>query len=429
MKKTALFTLILWAFFFVSCNGDEAKPGKKNKLKGLSNQVILDWNQITLEALGGPTYQHSLLGAHIHAMTHIAMHDAINAISADYQMYAFNGTDSQADPVAAAASAAREVLAASFPDKQSMLDERFAQSVVGVKEGDSKTRGIALGKQAAQAVLALRANDGAFQDPIGPVNNPQEPGLYQVVPPFNFVFAPHWKTMKPFALESYDQFRSEPRPALNSTAYAQAFEEVKSVGKLNSTTRTAAQTFYAKFWYEFSEIGWNRVARSALVTKKLDLLETARLFALLNMALADSYTAGWDSKFHYDFWRPFTAIRAAETDGNNATVADPTWEPLMPTPPVQDYPSTHSALGNAGAAVLGEILGDKTSFTMTSTTSDPANVTRSFKSFSQAANENADSRVMVGIHFRFSCEAGQKLGDKVGNWTVKNHLLPLSAAK
>jgi hypothetical protein len=429
MKKTAFFTLILWAFFFVSCNGDEAKPGKKNKLKGLSNQVVLDWNQITLETLGGPTYQHSLLGAHVHAMTHIAMHDALNAIAADYRTYAFNGSDAQADPVVAAAAAAHEVLAVLFPDKQSMLGERFAQSVAGIKDGEGKTRGIALGKQAAQAILVLRANDGAFNDPIGALNNPLEPGLYQVVPPFNFVFAPHWKIMQPFSLESYNQFRSEPRPALNSPAYTQAFDEIKNVGKLNSTTRTADQTLFAKFWYEFSEIGWNRVARTAIASKKIDLLETARLFALLNMALADSYTAGWDSKFHYNFWRPYTAIRAAETDGNAATTADPTWESLLPTPPVHDYPSTHSALGNAGAAVLAEILGDKTAFTMTSTTSEPANATRSFTSFSQAADENALSRVMAGIHFRFSCVAGQKLGNQVGKWTVENHLLPLSAAK
>lgn len=242
--------------------------------------------------------------------------------------------------------------------------------------------------------------------------------------PFDIVFAPFWKTMQPFGLQSPEQFRCVPQPALNSQKYAEGYNEVKSVGQLNSQTRTAGQTSYAKFWYEFSESGWNRVARSAIAGKKLDLLSTTRLFALLNIALADAYTAGWDSKFHYNFWRPYTANRAAQNDGNGQTEADANWEPLMPTPPVQDYPSTHSALGNAGAAMLAALLGDNTKFTMTSPTTEVAGSTRSFKSFSQAADENADSRVMAGIHFRFSCEAGQDLGNKIGKWVVENNLKP-----
>ena len=146
--------------------------------------------------------------------------------------------------------------------------------------------------------------------------------------------------------------------------------------------------------------------------------------ALVNMALADSYTAGWDSKFFYNHWRPYTAIRHAENDGNPQTAASADWEPLMPTPPVHDYPSTHSALGNAAATVLASLLGNETPFTMTSNTAQPSGSTRSFRSFHEAADENADSRVMAGIHFRFACEAGQTLGNKVGKWTVENHLRP-----
>ncbi|MCK6691515.1 MAG: vanadium-dependent haloperoxidase, partial [Thermoanaerobaculia bacterium] len=151
----------------------------------------------------------------------------------------------------------------------------------------------------------------------------------------------------------------------------------------------------------------------------------ARLFALVNMALADAYTAGWDSKFHYNFWRPYTAIRAADIDGNANTEADPEWEPAEPTPPVQDYPSTHSALGNAAATVLGGLLGDQVTFTMTSGTSALPGETRTFSRFSQAADENAESRVLAGIHFRFSCEKGQELGNQIGKFTLDNHLKPL----
>ena len=157
----------------------------------------------------------------------------------------------------------------------------------------------------------------------------------------------------------------------------------------------------------------------------MNMLDAARLLALVDMAIADAYIAGWDAKMHYNFWRPYTAIRKADIDGNAATGVDAGWEPLEVTPPVQDYPSTHSALGNAAATVLAAVLGNHTSFSMPSPTALPSGTTRSFQSFSQAANENADSRVMAGIHFRFACVAGQKLGDDIGKWTVENHLKPL----
>jgi hypothetical protein len=166
----------------------------------------------------------------------------------------------------------------------------------------------------------------------------------------------------------------------------------------------------------------------AATDKKLDLISTARLFALVNMAMADSYIAGWDSKFHYNFWRPYTAIRAAETDGNENTLADVNWEPLMTTPPVQDYPSTHSTLGNSAATILTQIIGANTGFSMTSTSADPANSTRTFATFAQAATENADSRVLAGLHFRFSCDEGLALGKKVGQWMLDHQLKPLSGS-
>jgi hypothetical protein len=435
MKKTPFFALLLGVALFFSCNkfkdivDPEGKnPGKNKPLSGYSNQVILDWNQMTLATMYGPTYD-PMIGARIYAMVHIAMHDALNAVAPVYQTYALQAQDQQAEPIAAAAAAAHGVLAASFPAKQAMLDSALTQSLSEVAEGTAKTRGIELGKQAAQIVMALRQNDGAFQNPIHEINPPQEPGVYQPIPPVTFVYGPFWATMQPFGLERPEQFRSAPHPVINSKAYTDDFNEVKSRGDVNSQTRTADQTAYAKFWYEFSEIGWNRVAYTAVSGKKLDILSTARLFALVNIAMVDSYIAGWDAKFHYDFWRPFTAIRAAATDGNDQTEADASWEPLMPTPPVQDYPSTHSALGNAAATVLANVLGDKTRFTMTSTTAEPAGYTRSFQSFSQAALENADSRVMAGIHFRFACNAGLEMGRKVGRWATDNHLRPLAQAK
>ncbi len=424
--KNNLFSIILTSLLalFFACKdaNDIAAPD----LTKYSNQIILDWNVAVFETMGGAVTQHSLLGSRVYAMTHLAMHDALNAISPRYQSYAFHEKDKSADPIAAVASAAYEVLVASQPDQKPMLDARLATSLAAVPEGKAKTQGIDLGKKAAAAILALRQNDGAFQDPISPVppSNGQA-GVYQGVPPFGFLFAPHWRTMQPFCLENPEQFRVGPHPALGSPAYADDFEEVKRVGQKLSASRTTEQTAIAKFWYEFSEIGWNRVARVVAEGRQLDLPGTARLFALVNMAMADSYTAGWDSKFHYNFWRPYTAIRAAETDGNPNTTADPQWEPAEPTPPVQDYPSTHSTLGNAAATVLATVLGDQTPFTMMSTTADPAGAVRSFGSFSQAAHENAESRVLAGIHFRFSCVKGLELGEKIGKWAVEQHLKPL----
>ena len=281
-----------------------------------------------------------------------------------------------------------------------------------------------LGEQAAFVILSSRSNDGALTEPITAVEPSNSAGTYQAVPPFNILFAPFWKDMQTFGISNPKQFRVAPHPTLDSKVYTEGFEEVKQYGGKLNAKRSNEQTAYAQFWYEFSEAGWNRVARSAIIGRNSDLFNSARLFALLNIAMADAYTAGWDSKFHYNFWRPFTAIRNAETDGNPNTSSDITWEPLMPTPPVQDYPSTHSALGKAAATVLTSLLGDNLSFTFESVTADPQNKSRTFKSFNAAALENADSRVMAGLHFRFSCDAGLKLGDDIGKWVIQHHMTP-----
>ena len=428
MKNTlVLILLICLSAFHVACKdaGDNT-PDQGADLDKLSNQVIIDWNLAVFEAMGGPAEEHTLLASRLNAMVHLAMHDALNAIDPRFQTYAFHGKNKLADPVAAAATAAYEVLAGSLPNQKGMLDGQLAASLAAVPEGEGKTQGIDLGKKCAAAILALRQNDGAFQDPMSPVppSNGQA-GVYQAVPPFDILYGPFWKTMQPFSLQKPDQFRIVQFPALNTQAYAEGFNEVKRIGQKDSPHRSAEQTAIAKFWYELSDIGWNRVTRTVATDQKLGLLSTARLFALVNMALTDAYTAGWDSKFYYNFWRPYTAIRSADIDGNPNTEADPLWEPSEPTPPVQDYPSTHSALGNAAATVLATLLGDHVPFTMSSITAFPAGSTRSFTRFSDAARENADSRVYAGIHFRFSCERGLEMGQKVGKWTVENHLKPV----
>ena len=421
MKPTIL-TLILVSFlllFSFSKNSSSVEP-----VSSQSAKTILYWNEVAFEAFGGVAYQHSLMASRINTMMHLAIHDALNGIEEKYERYAFNGKDEKADPIAAAASAAYAILLQEIPGKQGFLDSALAKSLDYAVDENKKIRGIELGKNAAQAILDKRLNDNSTGELMVPIPASVEPGVYQATPPFNIFFAPYWEKVKLFSLNEKTQFRSAPQPPLNSIVYQEDFEEVKATGKMNSETRSPDQSSYAKFWYEFSEAGWNRITREVVKAKGMNMLDAARLFALVDMALADAYIAGWDSKIYYNFWRPYSAIRNAASDGNDATTADPDWEPAEPTPPVPDYPSTHSALGNAASTVLATILGDNTAFSFTSPTGIPGSNTRIFQSFSQASDENADSRVRAGIHFRFSCEAGQELGNKIGKWTVETHLKP-----
>jgi hypothetical protein len=422
-KRFMIRTLLFAVLGFTQVVKSSANP--PNPVSSQPATAILHWNEIAYNAFGGTKYQHSLMASRINAMVHLAIHDALNGIEEKYTRYAYYGKDEKADPFAAAAAATHAILIHEFPDNKTFADSSLAAALKSIKEGDAKTRGIKLGIAAARAVINKRANDGAAANVVGPITPSTVPGVYQAVPPFDFAFAPHWKDLPPFSLKKGDQFRCVPPPSLQSERYTSAFNEVKETGKLNSNTRTKDQTAYAKFWYEFSEAGWNRVSRTVAVSQNLNMLDAARLFALVDMAMADAYIAGWDAKIHYNLWRPYTAIRNAGNDGNNVTTGDATWEPAAPTPPIHDYPSTHSALGNAAASVMALLLGDNISFSMPSPTADPVAATRSFSSFSQAANENADSRVRAGIHFRFSCEAGQELGNKIGAWTVGNYLKPV----
>lgn len=400
-------------------------PGKGKKDSKYSNKVILEWNELAYES--GISLDHPLLTVHVGTKMHLAMHDALNAIDKKYASYAYEAYHEKADEKAAVATAAHTVLTNSFPDFKSQFDALLDKHLEEVKSGEKrKENGVEAGKAAAEKILSLRQDDGAFLiAPVVTVEPSDVPGVFQAVPPLEFNYAPGWKDMAPFALLSPSQFRSAAHPNLNSEEYAEAFNEVKNLGSIDSPVRTEEESLIAKFWYEFSEIGWNRIARVAAKNQKPDLYETARLFALLNMALSDAYISGWESKAHWNFWRPYTAIQKAEHDGNPDTAADATWESAEPTPPVPDYPSTHSALGNAGAAVLSSLLGDEVAFAFTSTTAAPEGPERFFNSFTEAADENATSRVIGGLHFRFACEAGQELGNKVGQWTVQNYLTPI----
>ena len=390
------------------------------------SDVVVDWSRIVFEAAVTDDGYVSFLGTRHQAMVHIAMHDALNAIRPRYDQYAYLGRSRGANPVAAAAAAAHDVLSAVYPAQQATLDAELATWLAKVPEGRGKTKALALGAKAAAAVIALREDDGTDVDLESPGFTPgAQLGDYQFVPPYDFTFAEDFRYATPFGLTSPEQFRVPPPPALRSRAYAKAYNEVRSVGDIDSSTRTTDQSNYAHWWYESSDIGWARIARVTATSEDLNLWRAARMFALVGMSFYDSYVAGWDSKFHWDFWRPYTAIRAGDIDGNRRTVGDATWLSYLETPPVQDYPSTHSVLGAGAAEILKRAFGtDHVPFSMDSSTALPASSVRSFDTFTEAADENADSRVIAGIHFRFSTDQGQALGRKVAKYLVKHHLRP-----
>jgi hypothetical protein len=384
--------------------------------------ILTDWNShaTTLAAAAG---SNPLAQSRLFAMVHASTHDALNAIEPRYEAYVYEASAPAASPEAAVASAAHAVLLAILPGQQAALDAAYTISLAAIPDELAKQSGIAVGQAAALAILELRSNDGS-SDPM-PYTPGIEPGDWAPTPPaFLPAFLPGWGKVTCFAVRSGEQFRPDPPEVFDLTGeqYARYYNEVKSIGNANSATRTAEQSEIARFWYEGSQAGWNRIGRVVSEQCGLDLWENARLFALLNFAIADGYIVGFNIKYHYSFWRPVTAIRAAGTDGNPETIADSSWLPYLITPFSPDFASTHSVLGAAAARVLEDFFGtDSISFSMASGAPFPG-ITRSFVSFSHAAEENADSRVYAGIHFRPACVHGLRVGERIGAFTFK-HLL------
>jgi hypothetical protein len=387
--------------------------------------VVVDWNR---EAYGIAFAEDQFLtfkGPRAHAMAHIAQHDALNAVLPRFEQFAYFGRDGRAHPIAAAAQAARDVLAAEYPRERASIDALLAEQLAAVPDGPSRRAAIALGRRSAAAILAARRGDG--YDFQGSYSFGGEPGDYQTTPPFDgFVLQPGFRFARPFALASASQFRPPPPPALTTRAYANAFNEVKETGRVDSETRTADQTGYAVWWMEFPEGSMNRLARELATRSRTDAWRAARLFAQLNVGLFDSNLAVWDSKFEYNHWRPYTAIRAAHTDGNARTARDSSWDPLRTTPPFPDYVSAQSAGCGSGFAILAKSFGSRTPFTMSTTTAPPEMPTRSFGSFRGAADECADSRVRLGFHFRYATERGKQLGRRVARHIERSRFEPLA---
>ncbi len=406
-----------------------------------SADVITDWNgtgvQILRDRAVGPNKSTRAL-----AIAHLAAYDAVVAITKTHEPY-LPGLEASlpASPDAAAAQAAHDVLLALYPDAEQALAKALADSLKAVDDGKAEDNGVALGKAAAEAILDARAADHSGDSVTHDPSN--EPGEWRPTPAAYAAAAdPQWGTVTPFALESADQFRPSGPPALDSVEYTLAFTEVKLWGRATGSARNGEQTQIAKFWEQATHLPFYAVARSLAKREKLDVDESSRLFALLSLALADSRIATWDAKYTYDYWRPVTAIttvpiaggeggasgegeEAIDDDGNPETIADPAWLPYLSTPNHPEYVSGHSATGAAAAGVLAYWFGDETSFAVGSDSAP--GYTRSFESFSDAADQNAVSRLYGGIHYSFSNEAGLALGAEIAGYVVDHYLLELDS--
>lgn len=384
--------------------------------------TVSEWNLNASNALIVAAGQPPHVSVQHLAMVHGAVYDAVNAIDGRHEGYLISSR--LATPLdskdAAAATAAYRVLAHLVPAQQPGLEAQYGASLATVPEGSAKTRGIAVGEAAAAAMIAARTDDGrfgAFRFAAG-----SGPGVWKpVLPGFANDPAAWLKDVKPFLIDSSSQFRSRGPLALRSRRYAREYAEVKSLGSAVSTTRTADQTLAARYWAEHPTATWSRIFRTIATQQRLSVAESARLFAMLYLTAADALITVWEDKAHRSFWRPITAIREADTDGNAATEPDAAWLPLIPTPPYPEHPSGHTALSGSIVATLQAFFDtDKVAWSDTNN----AGLTRTFTRLSHAIDEVVDARVWSGIHFRTADEQGERLGQQIARWRERRVFRP-----
>ncbi|GAC1330374.1 MAG: vanadium-dependent haloperoxidase [Chloroflexota bacterium] len=396
---------------------------------GPATNAVREWNVIALKTIVGDK-QNPLVAMRSITMVHLGIYDAVEAITTASNTGPYTlagsslfGTVGDASLESATAAAARTILIGIAPGRRSDVDTAYVASLAKIPDGAAKAKGVLVGFWAGQRVLGWRSDDGTATsvDYLQPTGL----GIFQPVAPAKAVFA-QWAAVRPITLQSAAQFRPGPPPALTSAQYAADYNEIKGLGAADSTIRTPDQTQIALFWVGDDSSMWDDVARSIATERQTTLVQDARMFAELNTAMLDALTAAFDAKYTYNSWRPQAAIRAGDLDGNLATTGDPAWTSLRPAPAHPDYPAAHPSSGGAASTVLASVFGDATTFSFTTLTA-PSNAMRSYSSFSQAAEEEAASRVYIGFHFRTAVNAGLKLGRQVGGWTV-SHFGPVIPA-
>jgi len=392
--------------------------------------VVLDWNAIAVNTAVA-NKQNPFAQARYAAIVQLAVFEAVNSITHGYQPYLGTITAApDASPDAAAIEAAYQVLLAYFPASQSTLSTAYLNSMGAIPDGPAKTDGIAAGDAAASAMMALRQNDGSSPALFFPPG-PPVPGDWQATiscPIENGIaegIAYQWSSVTPFGISSASDFLLDPPPALTSKKYAKAYNEVMTVGSLNSTQRPQDRANVALFYAASSPTQvFNQAAEQVAAAQGRSLSENARALALINMAMSDSLVASFLNKYTYTFWRPETAIHGGNTDGNPKTVGDPNWAPFITTPCFPSYPSNHGSAGNAAAEVMKHLYGDD-GLSMTLTNPAVPTIVLQYTSFRQITADISDARVYGGIHFRTDQEAGEDLGKAVGKAVYKGNLRPV----
>jgi hypothetical protein len=413
---------------------------------GTDSSEVTHWNQVaatTLFAVPGPNGGAPPAFSINMGMVQGAVYDAVNAIGPkQHRPYLLDRrTGARASIDAAVATAAYDVLSelvstaperAPFPGRAgllSTLSSTYAASLASIHNDSFKRQGIAVGHAAADAMLAARTGDGRF-GPSAWVPN-SAPGHWQPLLSGGAPLldpTPWVGNVKPFLIQSSSQFRSAPPPALDSQQWATEFNEVKSLGSATSATRTADQTYFAKWWQSAPVLSWNEVARQLITRTDLDAADSARLLALQNLSGADAAINCWNDKYHFDFWRPWNAIPRALEDGNLATEPDPTWTALI-TAPYPEWTSGHNCLDAANTTVLRMFFGDDPvggPFQITSTFVNPGGpAVRTFDTFTQPLTELIEARIWAGLHYRSSDVAGQALGRNVANYGAAHYFQPV----
>jgi hypothetical protein len=388
--------------------------------------VVSDWNLfavLAINAAGRPAGGSPFLDI---ATVHLAIHDAVCAIDRQFQPYNVTIAGASGSPVAAAAAAAHDVLVNRFPAQAASLDSTYAEYVAahGLSQTDP---GIAVGQRAAAGIIAFRANDGSFPSPAPPpFIGGNAPGQWRPTPPAFAPMATPWlATVRPFALTSPQQFRANPPPSLTSQLYALDYNAAKGYGSLTNINRTPEQTDLAYFWSGNYLLIWNSVLRNIISAQKLDVGKSARLFALANMAMADAAITAWDTKLFYATWRPITAIQLGDTAGNPATAGDPTWQPLIVSPPYPEYTSGANNVTAAITRILRSFFGtNEMSFSVTTTVTQAIQQTRTYQRFTDAADDVVAVRIYEGIHFAFADVEARKQGESVATWAFEHFLRP-----
>jgi len=381
--------------------------------------VITDWTQTAIDVMravnvAGNPFTRTL------AMVHVSMSDSINAVQDRYTRFTPDiAADPNASAEAAAAAAAREILMRQYPGQKARIDVTFAAMLEAVPDNPARAAGIALGEKVAAAVFADRQNDATnVPDTYRPLTRPG--AWVPTTPPLFSQYA----TAKPWGMKAANQFRPAPPPKLSSALYARDYNETKDFGGVKSVKRTDAQSDAVRFWQQGNFFtAWYQAAAQISARKGLGLAENARLFALLSMGIANCYILDWDAKFHYQSWRPLTAIRNGDQDGNDATERDAGWLPLNATPMHPEYPAQAAINAGTARSILESVFGTgPESFTITD--AGDARLQRRFDSLAQMAEEHKEVRIWGGIHFRNSVNVGEAMGRKLAEHLVANYMKP-----